>query len=258
MASTLSSIGFVFEDEAEFTAAMVGLAGEARERLPVEGGEYAIWRSRTGAEIWFQFAPGTEGADEIIGLTPFFEGMSEIPVKVTGLVRRPDDTPLEGAFMAWIAPDQAASGSEGSYPLVFDAVDFAAHGTRPLPEVRRVRLTGFAREISAFASEEAYKDRTPPPTFPARSIVSMGMITAAVEGRESDKLPPSSLFMLSGVVRGAGILTNEVTGRGFFWLVVESVDATFDILADPEVVTGDIVQGGTVQVTCVLIGRFLD
>ena len=90
VASTLSSIGFVFEDGADFSAAMIRLAGEARERLAVAGGEYAVWRSRTGAEIWFQFAPGVDGADdEIIGLTPFYEGLSEIPVKVTAIVRRP-------------------------------------------------------------------------------------------------------------------------------------------------------------------------
>jgi hypothetical protein len=38
---------------------------------------------------------------------------------------------------------------------------------------------------------------------------------------------------------------------------VESLEATFDILADPDVVVGEIVQGGTVEVACLLFGRFV-
>ena len=257
--SNLSTIGFDFAGEGDLTAILTRLAGEARERFSTPLGEYAIWRSRTGAELWFQLAPPMDdGAPEreIIGMTPFFEGESDIAVKVTAFVRRLEDTPLEGAFTAWVAPDE---DGEGAYPLVFDAVDFAAHSGREIPAIRRVRLAGFAREITAFASEKTYfaaQDRKP--AFAARSFVPVGMFAAAMDGEADETPPPSSAALLTGEVLEHQLLTNEETGRSFHWLLVESADATFDILADPEVVTGNIVFGGTVEVACLLLGRFLD
>ena len=50
----------------------------------------------------------------------------------------------------------------------------------------------------------------------------------------------------------------DVPTRTFHWLLVESLAATFDIVADPDVVEGDIVEGGTVEVGCVLIGRLIE
>jgi hypothetical protein len=257
VASNLSTIGFVFADGDEFTSAMVRLAGEARERLAVEGGEYAVWGSRTGAQIWFQFSPGDDA--EIIGLTPFFEGVSDIPVKVTATMSRPEDTALEGAFTGWVAPDERAEDAEGAYPIVFEAVDFGAQRSRTLPAVCNIRLSGFARQVTAFASADAYyAQHNPQPTFAAQSFVPMGMFAAAIDEDGSEPLPPSSAAMLTGEVVEHSRLTNEATGRPFHWLLVKSAEATFDILADPDVVTGDIAVGGTVDVVCQMFGRFLD
>lgn len=256
MASNLSTIGFVFADGEDFTAAMVRLAGEARERLAVEGGEYAIWRSRTGAEIWFQFATGDDG--EIIGLTPFFEGVSEIPVKLTAVETCPDDTALEGSFTGWVAPGAEDEDADGAYPIVFEAVDFGAHRRQTLPLLCNVRLSGFARQLTAFASAEAYLSQEPKPTFAAESFVPMGMIAAAIEDNPNEPLPPSSAAMLTGEVAEHSVLTNEATDRPFHWLLVKSADATFDIVADPDVITGEIAVGGTVDVVCQMFGRVLE
>ncbi len=256
MASNLSTLGFVFSDAEDFSAAMVRLAGEARERLAAGGGEYAIWRSRTGAEIWFQFGPGNDG--EIIGLSPFFEGVSEVSVKITAAACRPGDTPLEGACTCWVAPESCDDGSDGAYPLVFEAVDFAAHGDAPLPYLSKVRLAGFARQLTAFASEEAYFAQEPAPTFAAQSFVPMGMFAPAIDEELSEPLPPASAAMLTGYVVEHNEMTNEATGRPFHWLLVKSADATFDIVADPSVIVGDIVIGGTVDVVCQMFGRMLE
>lgn len=256
MASNLSTIGFVFAGGAEFTEAMVKLAGAAQETLATPRGTYQIWRSRSGAEIWFQLAAGADGDSvEIIGLTPFFEGTSDIEVKITEAYHRPDDTPLEGQFSAWVSPGEEG---EGAYPVVFDAVDFGAYADEPRPVLGHVRLAAFARELKAFASADAYyrSQSEDAPPFGAQCFIPVGMFSAAME--EGAGTPqPSSAALLTGRVCGHREFTNEVTGRKFHWLAVEGLEAVYDVVADPEIVTGEIVEGGTVEVAAVFFGRIL-
>jgi hypothetical protein len=259
VASNLSTIGFVFVDREEFAAAMTRLAGEAREHLGAAGGLYGIWRSRTGAEIWFQLTgEAGEGAREIVGLTPFFEGVSDVEVRVTERFQRPEDTPFEGAVTAWVSPGEEG---EGAYPIVFDAVDFGAgQGSPDDGALARVRLSGFAREVKAFASPEAYDAaQMAEPRLAAQCFIPLGLFSSASsEPEASGSTPPSSSALLTGEVIEHRLLVNEVTGRSFHWMLVDGLDATFDVLADPEVVSGDIVPGGTVEVACLFFGRFLD
>jgi hypothetical protein len=42
------------------------------------------------------------------------------------------------------------------------------------------------------------------------------------------------------------------------WLLVESLEATFDIVADPEVVLGEITAGGTIEAAVMMFGRLLE
>lgn len=259
MASNLSTIGFAFANGEDFHAAMTRLAAEAVETLSTGAGDYAIWRSRTGAEIWFHLSPKTTPEPEvreILGLTPFFEGRSDVPVEITRAVRRSGDSAFEGAFTAWVAPDEAGSGA---YPIVFDAIDFAAHAVRPPPFKTRVRITAFTRELKAFASDEAYQAaQTETAKFVSPCFFPVGMLAAAAESDGEAGKPPSSQALLTGRVAEHRLLVNEATGESFHWLLVEGLDATFDVLADPDVVTGDIVDGGTVEVAALLFGRILD
>ena len=260
MVSNLSTIGFEFDDQQSFSAAIVRLANAAVTRLATPAGDYAIWRSRTGAELWFHLAPasGVEGEErEIIGLTPFFDGDSAVPLAHTESFVRPEDNALEGAFHAWVAPDEDGAGA---YPLVYDAVDFAAHESAGLPQTRTVRLAGFARELKAYASAEAYlavADRKPP--LAAQAFIPMGLFAAAADPDEAARdAPPSSTAIITGRVIAHELFTNEETGRPFHWLLVETLEATIDCVADPAAVTGDIAEEGTVEIACLLFGRTLD
>lgn len=258
MASNISTIGFAFADAEEFGEAMAELAGKSRERLSTPDGEYAIWRSRSGAEIWFLLGPESDngaGEREIVGLNPFYEGKSEVPVKVNEPVRRPDDPSLAGGFSGWVNPQ---GDDDGDYPIVFDAVDFGAHSGREMPAVRNVRLTGFAHELLAYESADAFNAaQTEVTNFAAQSFFPVGLI-AAPAGRVEPGAPPTPTALMTGKVVEHQTLTNEETGREFKWLLVESLSATFDIVADPEIITGEIVDGGTIQVSCWIFGRMLD
>ena len=106
MASNLSTIGFIFADEESFRTAMTACASDATVRLACAAGNYGIWRSRTGAEVWFHLgATRRRRKPKFIGLTPFFEGQSDVALKITGPVARDGDNPFEGALTGWVSPD---------------------------------------------------------------------------------------------------------------------------------------------------------
>ncbi|HRY06634.1 MAG TPA: hypothetical protein P5114_05900 [Hyphomicrobiaceae bacterium] len=258
MASNLSSIGFVFRDAEDFHARMLVLAEETRERLSCEDGEYAIWRSRTGAEVWFHLAP-SEDADEqatILGLAPFFEGQSSVSVLVTQVHKRPDDSPLEGLLHGWVAPD---GNGAGAYPLAFDAIDFAAHATRPLPATWTCRVTGFCRNLNVHADASTLPEVGEGQRLAPQALIPIGLFNDADE----DEAPtatgvPEPTAWLTGIVRAHRLLENEATGRSFHWLSVESIAATYDLVADPDIVTGEIVEGRIVEVMAWMFARVLD
>ena len=261
MASNLSTLGFVFASEDEFRAAMVRHAAETIGQLACAPGVYGIWRSRSGAEIWFHLSPSSNGSTEIQGLTPFFEGTCDAKLRITAAIHRDGDNEFEGAFHAWVSPDESDGGS---FPLVFEAVDFATQSEATWPAVRVVRIAAFARELRAFASEQAYaesqqgeasdKFRMAPQAF-----IPIGLFAAAMSSEDKKKREaPSTTALFSGTVLEHRALTNEATGHSFTRLLIETTEINLEVLADPEVISGNIVEGGIVEVTAALFGRFLN
>ncbi|MEZ5910101.1 MAG: hypothetical protein R3D31_14985 [Hyphomicrobiaceae bacterium] len=257
MASNLSCIGFSFADNESFVDAMVKLATQAVETLTTPAGDYGIWRSASGAEIWFHLARQGDSS-EIMGLTPFYEGESTVQVALTTALRRPEDNAFEGAFYAWVAPD--AEGS-GAYPLVFDAVDFAAVDAGTFPLKVDVRLTGFAQELQAWPNEAAYlasNDSEDQATLAPEAFIPIGLFAAAEGASDGDEASaPSSMALLTGRVVAHRVLTNEETGDTFHWLLVKSLEASYDIVADPAVVKGPLGVDAVVRIGGAFFGRIL-
>lgn len=255
--SNLSSIGFEFADDAAFAAAMQRLAGETFERLGCDPGDYGIWRSRTSAEIWFHIvgdrdASGVLSDREVVGLSPFFEGVSDVSVEIVETVIRPGDSDFEGAFLAWVNPDETTG--LGAHQIVFDAVDFAAHCDRPMPFVAQAKLTGFAREIRLLEGAEA---KAAGAMSSARGFMPLGLFGDRDPHADGPMQAPSSHALLTGTIREASKLVNEETGGTFHWLLVETSDAVFDIVADPLIVPAGMVPGAMVEVGCWFFGRIL-
>lgn len=267
MASNLSSIGFVFENAEDFQARVIALAAQTRERFSCEACEYAIWRSRTGAELWFHLAgaEGEVGASDIIGLTPFFEGESRVAMHITAAIERPEDNAHEGLLYGWVLSD-GKIGSD-AFPLVFDAIDFAAHSGRPLPAVWTCRICGFCRDLKLHASAESLPELGEGQRIAPQAFIPIGLFgdgeaetvnTASPGGDNDNETPPEPIALLTGIVRAHKMLTNEASGRTFHWMRVESLIATFDLVADPEIVEGAIVEGAIVETIAWLFGRVLD
>ncbi|MDX2287522.1 MAG: hypothetical protein NW217_01695 [Hyphomicrobiaceae bacterium] len=274
MTSNLATIGLATTSTDDLVRLVESLATQALVRLATQVGDYAIWRSPTGAEVWLHLGPAPEGSGgdavhghasaadsrEIIGLTPFFEGRSDVLMALTAAFQRADDSVFEGAFHGWVAPDEDGAGA---YPLVFDAIDYAAQQNRDLPADRRVRLCGFARELSAFPDEAAFAAaQSDGSGFAPQSFFPVGLFAAAAatgdEATDAEAAAPSSHALLVGVVTAVALHTNEMTGQTFLALSVDSLEATFDVVAAPDVVTGQVVKGGIVQAACWMFGRLLD
>lgn len=260
MASNLSTIGFTFPDEAAFRDAMLACASQASAELACPAGHYGIWRSRTGGEIWFHLGRSDAGEVEIFGLTPFFEGKSEVRLLLTDVLNREGDNAFEGMFRGSVLTD--ASGAEGSYPVVFEAVDFAARAALSLPGEHLVRLAAFARELTAHSDEAAYyathdisKGET---QLAAEAFIPIGLFAASEQGEGAGASMPGSMVLFTGKVLEAGSLTNEASGLDYIWMLVATLDATVDVVADPAIVKGDIVEGGTIECSALMFGRLLD
>jgi hypothetical protein len=262
MASNLSTIGFVFDDETGFRNAMLACAGATQLQLGCPAGNYGIWRSRSGAEVWFHLGRSPSGEVEIFGLTPFFEGKSDVPLYLTKAVTRAGDNAFEGAFHGAVHPD--AENPAGAYPIVFDAVDFAARSSAELPALRHVRLAAFARELAAHADEAAYfaaQSDDGQPHLAAQAFIPIGLFAADQEANEQANPAasvPASTAIFTGKVIEHSRLINEASGRAFDWLLVETLEATIDVIADPDIVKGEIVEGGTIEASALLFGRLLD
>lgn len=264
MASNLETIGLGVADRTAFEQLVTGLAEAAREGLSTPVGDYAVWRSRSGAEVWLHIAPadcdGPDAVREIQGLTPFFDGTSDVSLSVTERINRPDDNAFEGAYQAWVG-DGGAPGTEGgNYPLVFDAVDFAAFGNQNLPATCRARICGFCRELKAYPDEDAFNAaQTDGPGFATQSFFPVGLFAEAESPKAPNLVPsaPSSNVLINGVIKGHRELVNEFSGQPFHWLEIESLSATYDIVAAPRIIEGEIRQGGIVQAACWLFGRIL-
>lgn len=263
MASNLSTIGFVFANPEAFRDVMMKCASQSTVQLTCSAGTYGIWRSRTGAEVWFHLGKGDESATEIFGLTPFFEGQSEVLLNITSATSQNGDNDFEGAMQGWVSPDGI---DDGSYPIHFDAVDFAAHTDAQWPALRSVRLTAFARELEVFASDAAYyaargDTGDDVPQLSAHAFIPVGLFAAEGAGGDAaaqDAAQPDSSAVLTGKILEHRTFTNEISGQDFVWLLVESLEATFDVVADPVVITGDIVDGGTIEAAVVMFGRLLE
>ncbi len=258
MVSNLSTIGFEFEDDAAFQTVMQRLASEAFERLACDAGDYAIWRSRTSAEIWFHITGARDAAGalvdkDVIGLTPYFEGLSDVPIEVVDSYVRNGDNEFEGAFLAWVSPDEESG--LGAHQIVFDAVDFAAHCDRPMPFLARARLSGFARDIRVLDDED--EEGQARAASRARAFMPLGLFQERDTDDDADPVAPSSHASLTGRIVEHSRLVNEESGGSFHWLLVQCGEATFDVVADPRLVPDDLTPGTLVQVGCLFFGRIL-
>ncbi len=95
----------------------------------------------------------------------------------------------------------------------------------------------------------------------AQALIPIGLFSDADEEDVAPTMQqsaPEPTAWLTGIVRAHRMLENEATGRMFHWLSVDSLAATYDLVADPDIVTGDIAEGRIVEVMAWMFARVMD
>lgn len=268
MVSTLSSIGFDIPSADYGRRLMAELAQYASRRISTIPGDYAVWRSGSGAELWFH-VEGERGLyghiqeGRVVSFQPFFACEGQVAVTVTELMQRPDDSGFEGVA--------AAVAANGGFQIAFGAVDYAVHTRRTLPLEVNVKLLGFAQGLSLFATEDAFHAAARRAALPVKSFVGDRHI--AVGRADNDNLPerrrlvvietnkayvPRTSARLSGVVVQYKTLKNEVSERAYHWFLVDGPGGLYDVVADRDLVTGTVTPGMIIETEASFSGRFVD
>lgn len=247
MPSHFSTIGFPDTSDDHFTDCIERAIDQATP-LEVDRGVYLRWASDAGAQLWVQIdADGT-----LVGAHPHFDGASTMTVGLVEPVERPRDTVLDGAYSAWADPPPNDLEA-GAYPFVFALPDFYASPVS-LPCRATAQIAAFAHEIELYEDEEQYLDSQEDEVkFAAQSFIPSGLFDLEAE----EERPPEAKAILTGRIRECDSRRNECGDRPFWWMQVDSLGGTFDVVVDPVLMTETPQVGGVVSGAFWLSGRLV-
>ncbi len=257
--SHFHAIGFPLADIERLLlrSAQEGQAIESRH------GMYVRWCPGAGAELWLK----VDRQGQIVSADPCFSGRGQMPGIITGVVWD-EQTPLDGSFHCWVGGDEDDPES-GLYPVLINAPDFdvSRAGLTP-PASASLQVAAFAHTLECYPDEETYYEDQrrrwggeraavtgePFKGFAAESFIPSGVFD--LSGSESEDEQPRAEGLFTGRVLIAESRTNPASGHEFHYLLVKTLGATLDVVADPAVgVSGDPIQGGVVRCQAWLSGR---
>ena len=218
------------------------------EAVPVDGGEYRVLRSETGAELW----AGVDRRGKLRALTPHFGGGARALARLLQRIDRADETVFDGGLDGWAVdgpPAAAGDESRDITPLRFDVPDALAHATLRLPAVAEVQIAAFAYESSWTEDVAAFEAAQATAEIPLAD-----QAFAYLDVFDEDPEHPAHA-MLTGRVVQTEVRVNELSGVGFRWASVVTLIGEIDVVADPVVVVGEPTAGGVVEGTFWLSGR---
>lgn len=244
MPSHMTALGFPVSTEKDFRH-YVFQATEFGYEIDTSNGSYTIWEVGNGIELWVQ----TNLHKRIIGMNPHFRGSARMRVGITEGVRGTGATILDGAFLGWAAPPED-NPSSGLYPFVFDMPDYALHNSLPLPSLQWVQIAAFAYEMQSFVSKEMY--------LATRNKTLRLAPQAFIPISQPEKpYQRQAQGLLTGKILDTAVKTNPVTNLKFYWARIHTLGGEMDVVADPQVVQGEMVVDGIVYGTFWLSGRIV-
>ncbi len=167
-------------------------------------------------------------------------------LRLVGELRRPDESPLDGAFRCVLD----LGGGEGP-PLVVDAPDFLAAleglgAERPLDVVAQV--AAFALDATAFPDAAAFA-AAQGGDGPGLAVPSLVPVGAFGDGE------PTAVVLLAGIVEETAARVNPVTGEAYRWARVATLGGAVDVVAAPADLDGEPAVGGVLAGTFWLSAR---
>jgi hypothetical protein len=255
---------------AEFISAA---ALKTKRRVACPDGEYRVWRSGAGAEIWMHYpkrrsrpsrGPAKPDAsearrpfdpiDDLMGLSVVHAGASSVRMRLARALRVSQDNPLDGVCIATLPSRREG---EKAIAFTFELLGFGNERTAAGSDAR-VQLTGLAQKVWAFRNEAEYLANTP-----SRRLIGRGAI-ADVNAGELPDVPliyrpkPGTLWLVTGEVRRSIRLVNPVTSQPYYWIDLATDRGNIDLVTSPGVIEGDISDGHTLQAVVAMAGRVLE
>jgi len=248
MPSNLSTIGLPVASSEELNA-LANRVAPLAELLAAPSGEYGRWSDPSGAEIWLQ----VNANNELIGMNPHYAGRSTVRVGLTDRLSSAGPNELDGSFHGWADPAGDAPDT-GCYPFVFDAPDYRLHDELSLPALKEVQIAAFAHEIAAFETVAAFEaSQTGDLKYASQSFIPSGLFTSASDST----VPPQARAIFVGHVLAADEKINVLTGRAFYWALVETFGGAYDVVIDSNLLTGVPAVGGVISGSFWLSGRII-
>lgn len=208
------------------------------------------WKGDCGAELWIQ----VDRQGRFLDIQPHYSSMATMRIGLIRRLARPTDRPLDGAWQGWADPLDDEDPQNGRFELTFEAPDFQLHHDLELPIVASVQLAAFAHTISVFDSVESYRAAT----VSGQQLEPQSFIPSTQTVRERGETEPlTAEALVCGYILQYRLLVNDLTGRPFYWIFVETLGGRIDLLVDPELLSEEPIVGGVVMTLCWLSGRVL-
>ena len=204
------------------------------------------WHDPSGAELWIY----VDRTGAMKSVQPHFSGGPRIRLELQAVVERPDISPYDGGFLGLTQEGGSNPSLGGGFPMVFDAPDFPDVKEAFLTAKHDVELVGFAVELNVYDTEEAFREAQPdlkPLDVPA--FLPAGMI-AQVEGGQ-----PTAHALMVGRALESERVTNQLTGREFVRIRIETPAGPMDLIVDPGMLQDLPDDGSVLQAGAWLSGR---
>ena len=246
MGSHFSAIGFDLHGDGAVAELVTQVAPRALS-VRVQSGRYLRWIGGAGEELWIQVSR----RNEIVGLTPYFNGKSSMRVGVKQRVHRPSDSTLDGAFYGMAHADENDS-SRGSFPIVFDVPDAGTYADLALSCVADAKVTAFAEKVTFHESADTYLGSETCARLEAgsQSFVPTGMFSVETE--------MAAHAHVTGKVIESALLRNAWTYRSFYWALIETRGGRLDVVIDPAELPCLPTPGGVLGGLFWMSGRLFD
>ncbi|MFM9939268.1 MAG: hypothetical protein ACKVP7_07220 [Hyphomicrobiaceae bacterium] len=229
-------------------------------------GQYRVWQSIQGAEIWFQYPAPLDDLktardprlfhhiNDLKGISVFHRGAGSIRMHLVQSVHVSRTNRLDGMCHAHLP---AKSGKGRTVPFKFEHIGFALDPVMA-PTLARVQITGLAHKARAFASEAEYLA-----SASSKRLIGRGALMQVEPNEVPDvdliyQTKPGALWLVTGIIRRSIRMTNPETGAPYVWILLETDRGDFDIVVNPEKVSGDTSTGHTLLAVVSMAGRILE
>lgn len=264
MSTRLHALGFASEWTPELLKQIEGLASTKSKLVGAAKGNYRVWRSQQGAELWFHYpkrpasssASSAKGAaakpivERPVAVTPFHRGLSSCQIRIGRYLSLDRVNPLEGSVMAWL---QAPASGGHEQVIVLELAPYGLQPLRSPPHATTAQIVCFAHAVWAFKDAATYSRETP-----GNRRIHVGSVSPTTEADVPEvklnyRQSPITLGLAVGTVRRAIRHINPETREPYYWMLLETKRGTIDVIANPAQVQGDISEGNVAQV----LGSFL-